>query len=210
MLRKMFLSAGNVTGGHSQGNITQDVPLVTKQMAQDGGCRGGLLLLPSWPEGLSQPGAFPRLWICLITGGADPSPAKRVLSSPRVPFCSFCWHEKICLGFHVYSIFLFLLLLFCCLFVFLNPTQISPDASWHKGSETELLREVVLHREPRSGAQGTLQMMGCVGRGGHNSDTKAASVILRFLGTRGRRWHLGRLLLCHHHTGQVPEPVPRG
>lgn len=38
MLRKTFLSAGNVTGGHSQGNITQDVPLVTKQMAQDGGC----------------------------------------------------------------------------------------------------------------------------------------------------------------------------
>lgn len=49
--------------------------------------------------------------------------------------------------------------------------------------------------------------MGCVGREGHDSGTKAASAILHFLGTCGSRWHLGRLLLCHHHTGQVPEPV---
>lgn len=58
----------------------------------------------------------------------------------------------------------------------------------------------MLHREPRSGAQGTLQTMGCVGRGGHDSDSKAALVILRFLGTRSRRvapWQTAALPPSH-------------
>lgn len=131
----------------------------------------------------------------LLAGTAGP--AQTVFAQALRSLRSFCWHETVVLALFGLSC----LINFRGFFRFL---QMLPGTSVH-------LRKVFpLNELFWLGAHGTFQTRGggrqqrCVARGEkQNSDAKAASIILHFLGNAEEKWHLRSLS-----PSKQAEPTP--